>query len=270
MRIFAAIYTDIIKFDRKPNEDFFLVSQNYPIFVIADGVTQSHFPSGEYAFPAGAQMAAKIFCYTTLEFLEKNYPQNLVEEAFNLANQKIRQLNINEGIDKRLNYLEYDWFDCVGISGFIVGNILYYGYVGDCGLAIFDDKNQLKFQTKDMVKPALGRARKIYKDWENFSKEKRSLIMRKEFRNRMDGKGYGAFTGEEGVKKYYRIDKKILKPKDLIVFYSDGFLNYLKFPKFIEILRKKDKKSLDEFTIQKAKENYEKYGTDRTLIAIEF
>ena len=274
MVYFSATYTDFIKFDRKPNEDFYLISERLPIFVIADGITQSHFPSGEYAFPAGARTGAKIFCYTTLKFLEENFKdrnfKNLIDDAFNLTNQKIKEFNIAEGIDKRLNYLEYDWFDCVGILGFIVKNNLYYGYVGDCGLAIFDAKNQLKFRTKDMVKPALEKARKIYKDWENFSKEKRSLFMRKEFRNRIDGKGYGAFTGEEGVKKYYRINKKILKPKDLFVFYSDGFLNYLKFPKFIEILRKRDKKSLDKFTIQKAKENYENYGTDRTLIAIEF
>jgi len=137
-------------------------------------------------------------------------------------------------------------------------------------LAIFDGKNQLKFQTKDTVGPAIEQARKIYKDWESFPLEKRHLIMRKEFRNRQDVKGYGSFTGEEGVKKYYKIGSKNLKEKDLIIFYSDGFLNYLKFPKFIEILRKRDKEVLEEFTIQKAKENHEKYGTDRTFIAIGF
>ena len=268
MEYFSTTYTDIIKFDKKPNEDFYLFSKKFPIFVIADGVTQSHFKSGGYAFPAGAKTAAKIFCYFVLEFLEKN--GCLIEKAFDLANQKIKEFNIAEGIDKRLNYLEYDWFDCVGVVGFIIENNLYYGYVGDCGLAIFDGKNKLKFQTKDMVRPAIEEARKIYKDWDNFPKEKRNLIMRQDFRNRLDGKGYGSFTGGERVKKYYKIGIQKLELSDLIIFYSDGFLNYFQFPEFIEILRKKDKKSLDEFTLQKAKENYEKYGTDRTLIAIEF
>jgi len=273
MVYFSATYTDFIKFDRKPNEDFYLVSEKLPIFVIADGVTQSHFPSGEYAFPAGARTAAKIFCYTTLKFLEENSKdrnfKDLVKNAFNLANQKIKEFNIAEGIDKRLNYLEYDWFDCVGIAGFIIKNNLYYGYVGDCGLALFDKNNRLKFQTKDMVKPAEDRVKKIYKNWKSFSKEKRKLIMQRDIRNRSDGKGYGSFTGGEGVKKYYKIGSKNLKEKDLIIFYSDGFLNYLKFPDFIEILRKRGKEVLDEFTFQKAKENYEKYGLDRTLIAVE-
>lgn len=179
-------------------------------------------------------------------------------------------MNKNEGITEKLDYLVYDYFDTVGIVGFILRNILYYGYVGDCGLAIFDKDNGLKFQTKDEVLPAIKRIKRIYKNWENLPKEQRKLIMQRDFRNRPDGRGYGSFTGEEGVKKYYKIGSKNLKEKDLIVFYSDGFLNYLKFPEFIEILRKHDKKSLDRFTIQKAKENYEKYGTDRTFIAIEF
>lgn len=274
MKYFFATYTDFIKFDKKPNEDFYLISEKLPIFVIADRVTRSHFKTGEYTFPAGAQTAAKIFCYTVLEFLEENFEnknfQDLTENAFNLANQKIKEFNIAEGIDKRLNYLEYDWFDCVSIAGFIIKNNLYYGYVGDCGLIIFDKDNKLKFQTKDEVLPAIKRIKKIYKNWENLPKEQRKLVIQRDFRNRPDGKGFGSFTGEEGVKKYYKIGSKNLKEKDLIIFYSDGFLNYLKFPAFIEILRKHDKKSLDEFTIQKAKGDYGKYGTDRTFIAIGF
>lgn len=287
LNYFAATYTDFIKFDRKPNEDFYLVSEKLPIFVIADGVTQSHFREGkyegEYAFPAGAKTAAQIFCYSVLEFLEeklreKTNFENSIKKSFDLANQKIKELNIAEGIDKRLNYLEYDWFDCVGVLSFIFKNVLYYGYVGDCGLAIFDDKNQLKFQTKDMVIPAVERARKKHKNWENLPLGERVLIMHKDFRNRLDGKGYGAFSGETEVKRYYQIGSQNLNSGDLVVFYSDGFLNYFQFPEFIKILRKmvryvhrkQDKKVLDEFTFQKAKENYERYGTDRTLISLEF
>ena len=280
MKYFSASFTDFIKFDRKPNEDFYLVSKILPIFVIADGVTQSHFREGkykgEYAFPAGARVAAQIFCYGILEFLEKNLPkenrnfENLIETAFDLANKKIKEFNISEGIDKRLNYFEYDWFDTVGIVGFIIGKTLYFGYVGDCGLAIFDKNNKLKFQTKDQVALAERFAREKYRNWGKLSFFKKTIILRKEIRNRPDGKGFGSFTGQESVKKYYQIGKKNFEKGDLVLFYSDGFLNYLKFPKFIEILRNQDKKELDKFTFKKARKNYKKYGTDRTLIAINF
>ncbi|MCX6764398.1 MAG: PP2C family serine/threonine-protein phosphatase [Candidatus Nealsonbacteria bacterium] len=280
MTYFSASYTDFIKFNRKPNEDFYLISSVSPIFTVADGVTQGRFESGAYAFPTGARAAAQIFCYTNLEFLEKNidfkqkdnlgFNKALIEKSFNLANRRIKELNINEGINKKLNYFDYDWFDAVGALGFILGNNLYYGFVGDCGLAIFNKANQLKFQTKDEVQPFLEKAKKIYKNWGELSFKQKSIIQHKDFRNSHSGQGYGSFSGEEGVKKYYQIDRKSLNEGDLVIFYSDGFSDYFKEPVFIEILRRKDKKSLSVLTLEKAKNNPLKYGTDRTLISINF
>jgi hypothetical protein len=101
-------------------------------------------------------------------------------------------------------------------------------------------------------------------------KNERTKIFHRDFRNNPSGQGYGSFTGEKGVKRYYQIDSLILNSGDLILFYSDGFVEYLKFPKFIKILRKGDKKSLDAFTFEKAKEDYKRFGTDRTLISVNF
>lgn len=280
MEYFSATYTDFIKFDRKPNEDFCLISSKLPIFTVADGVTQGRFESGGYAFPAGAKAAAQIFCYTVCDFLENNidlskksnyqFNRNLIEKTFDLANQRIKELNKNEGIDKKLNYFDYDWFDAVGIAGFILANDLYYGFVGDCGLVIFDKNDKIKLQTRDMVGPAVERAKNIHKNWEELNDEQKTIIMHKDFRNNPAGIGYGSFSGEEGVKKYYQIDKKSLKKGDLIVFYSDGFFNYFQFPEFVKILRNRDKKALGRFTTYKAIVNLLKYGTDRTLIAISY
>jgi len=272
MKAFAATYTDVIKFDRKPNEDFYLISKKYPIFVVADGVTQSHFEYNGYAFPAGAKAAAEIFCYSALEFLEKNLKTTkdrkaLIKRAFNFANERVRELNKNEGILERLDYYIYDYFDCVGIAGFIFENKLFYGYVGDCGLVIFNKNNKLRFQTKDQVIKAEKYLEKISKE-RNFNKKEKEIFWRKELRNHPSGSWYGTFSGQEGVKKYYVIDSQPIQKGDLIVFYSDGFREYLKFPEFIKILRRQDKKSLDDFIKQKAKENYEKFGTDRTLVAV--
>lgn len=284
MKYLAVTYTDFIKFDRKPNEDFYLVSQKYPIFAIADGVTQAHFESGGYAFPLGSRAAAQIFCYTVSDFLETNLTlfvkrdrpniireiKELIEESFNLANQRIRELNKNEGICQKLDYFLYDYFDTVGVVGVIWKDSLFYGYVGDSGLVIFDRKNNLRFQTEDGVEPALKKARERYPDWENLTEAQKTKIFHRDFRNNPSGNGYGSFSGEEGVKKYYKIDYLIPNLGDLIVFYSDGFASYFQFPEFIEILRKGDKKALDDFTLSKAKENYKKFGTDRTLITFVY
>ncbi len=298
MKIFSATYTDIIKFNRKPNEDFFLISEKYPIFVLADGVTQSRFEDGSYSYPAGARAAAEIFCYSAMEYLESNFKPNknkflflnfsnrvfipkfekfrneeseikkIIENGFDFANERIWELNENEGMTEKLDYVVLDYFDTVGVAGFLAKDILYYGYVGDCGLAIFDKNNNLKFQTRDMVEPAQERARSIYKNWGGMAQNERTKIFHRDFRNNPSGKGYGSFTGEPGVKKYYKIDSLILDSGDLVIFYSDGFVGYLKFPEFIKILRTENKKSLNAFTFKKAKEDYKRFGTDRTLISI--
>jgi len=275
---FAVTYSDFIKFDAKPNEDFYLVSKKFPIFTVADGVTQSHYKNGEYAFPKGAKETAEIFCYKTIEYLEKQLDfkkpiekeiKNSIKEAFDFSDKKIKELNIRYGIDKKLNYIEYDWFDTVGVAGIILKNKIYYGYVGDCGLAIFDENNKLKFQTKDEVAPAVKRFREMYKNWKDFPQEKRTLIIHRDFRNNPDKKGYGSFTGEEGVQDYYKLGIKELKNNDLIVFYSDGFCELLKDKNFVKILKEKNRKKLDNFILQKAKENVQKYGHDRTFIAVK-
>lgn len=272
MKVFLATYTDFVKFDRKPNEDFYLVSKKYPIFIVVDGVTQSHFEYNGYAFPAGAKAAAEIFCYSALEFLEKNLKTTkdkkaLIKMAFNFANKRIWELNKNEGIPERLDYYVYDYFDCVGVAGLIFENKLFYCYVGDCGLTILDKNNNLKFQTKDEVIKAAKYLEKISKK-NNWNEKQKEIFWRKELRNHPSGKYYGTFSGQEGVKKYYAMGNQLIRKGDLIVFYTDGFVEYLKFPEFIKILRRQDKKALDNFTNQKAKENYQKFGTDRTLVAI--
>lgn len=276
MKVFSATYTDIIKFNRKPNEDFFLISKNLkscPIFVLADGVTQSRFEDGSYSYPAGAKAAAEIFCQSVMEYLEENFTPSkiknkIIKESFDFANKRIWELNENEGMTEKLDYVVYDYFDTVAVAGFLAKNTLFYGYVGDCGLAVFDKNNKLKFQTEDKVEPAVERARASYKNWDGMAQNERTKIFHRDFRNNPSGQGYGSFSGEAGVKKYYKIDSLILDSGDLVIFYSDGFVEYLKFPEFIKILRREDKKALDEFTFKMAKENYQKFGTDRTLISI--
>ena len=237
------------------------------------------FKDGTYAFPNGAKEAAEIFCYKTLETLERelgmsNLTENKINQAFkkafDSANEKIKKLNIKSGIDKKLNYVEYDWFDTVGIAGFIYSGKVYYAYAGDCGMAIFDKNNKNKFQVKDAVKPAVDRFKKMHKNWKKLSSSERALIIHRDFRNSLNGKGYGSFSGEEGVKKYYNLGSKKLQDKDLLVFYSDGFFELLKNKSFVKLLREGDNQKTRSFVFEKAKENPDKFGTDRTFIASVF
>jgi len=270
MKVFSATYPDVIKFDKKPNEDFYLVSKKLPIFVVADGVTRSHFEDGRYAHYSGARKAAEIFCKSALSYLEERFNPEKIKEAFDFANQKIKELNIEAGIDKKLNYIECDWLDTVGVAGVISEDKLHYGYVGDCGLIIFDKDNKKKFQTEDMVSPAVKKFIESYKNWKNLASNQKRLIIHKELRNNTDKKGYGTFSGENGVKNYYNIGSEKLEEGDLVVFYSDGFLEYIGDNHFIDILRKGDRKELNKAMFWKVIKNPIKCGHDRTFIAINF
>ena len=268
MKVFSATYPDVVKFDKKPNEDFYLVSKKLPIFVVADGVTRSHFEDGRYANHSGARKAAEIFCKSVLSYLEETLDPEKIKEAFDFANQKIKELNVEAGIDKKLNYIEYDWLETVGVAGIILQNRLYYGYVGDCGLVIFDKDNKKKFQTEDMVSPAVKKFAETYKNWKNLASNQKKLIIHKELRNNPDKKGYGTFSGEKGVENYYNIGYEKLEEGDLAVFYSDGFLEYIENTHFIDILRKGDRKELNRAMFWKVLKNPIKCGHDRTFISI--
>lgn len=312
MKIFSATFGDAIRFDQKPNEDAFLVSEKAQVFAVADGVTQAHFADGSYAYPNGAKESANIFCRTVVGCLEETlsyviarsgatpacrqaggnpgvgaptldrhaHPAgslamtNTMSEAFDRANEKIMELNIREGIDKKMNYVEYDWFDTVGVAGVILNNKLYYGFVGDCGLAVYSAQDgpaigwKKVFQTEDMVAPAVARFREQYKNYKDFSVNERMLIMHRDFRNNPNMQGYGSFSGEEGVKKYYAFGSRELGKGDMIVLYSDGIVPYLEDENFIEILKKGDKQVLDDFVLKKVAEDPQEFGDDRTFISV--
>jgi len=277
MKIFSATYQDFVRFDVKPNEDAFLISEKFPIFAVADGVTQSHYPNGRYALPYGAKEAANIFCEAIIDYLENNLDfkkadekeiKNAIKEAFNFTNQKIRELNEKHSIQKRMDYKEHDWFDTVGVVAIVVSKILYYGFVGDCGLAIFDKNNKKKFQTEDMVQPAVKRFKTMYPDSDVWDPLQRQFLIRKDFRNNPDKRiGYGSFTGQLGVENYYALGKRKLTKGDMVVLYSDGFFELMKHPDFLGTLRSGKKNTLDSFGMKKAKENHKKYGDDRTFVA---
>ena len=269
MRTFSATYTDAVTFNRKPNEDYFLASEKYPIFSVADGVTRYVAEDLRYSYPAGARAAAQIFCQSILEYLEKEFekganPQEeTIREALNFANDRIREMNENEGMTKSaINYRERDFFDCVGVAATISRSALLYGYLSDCGLALFNKNNELLFQTENTLKPIIA----PYMQMEDV-RERRELI-KKELRNNSNGSGYGAFTGEQEAALYYRIGTVRVHSEDLIVLYSDGFEPYFQFPEFVNLLRKGNTSTLDAFSAQKAKENPETFGSDRTVLSI--
>lgn len=262
----------------RSNEDFYLVSKKYPIFTIADGVSRVQNRDGSYPKPSGARLSAEEFCKTTISYLEKNFKiANLktLRESFNFANKAIFNLNEKYGINKKLDYLVSDYFSTCGVAAFIKDNIFYFGYVGDCGIRIYDKNDFLKFISIDDVAVLEG-----WRDNQKFKSEKeRLLIWRKILRNKPDAPylTYGVFTGEKKVENYYHLGKIKLQKGDAIFLFSDGALYFIKKPKFRYLPRTYQKnkflKEANQFIKREMKarkiteENSEILFDDKTLIS---
>jgi len=232
--IYQKTFPDLKK--SHPREDFFLSRRN--IFAIADGITRDPLGfkdfsghdwnemSKSYPNPSGAALAAKKFCQSFVKSISKIKKIDLkaVRQAFLSANHEIGKLN-QKNVPK-VDYLENDFWACVAAGGVIHQNILFWGAITDCGLAIYKKSGQKKFQTKNWMRPF---EKYLAKNPIPFAKPEVRRKIRSEFRNKLKmthrGKpvGYGALTGEKEAKKFMHFGKVELEKEDLVIFYTDGF-----------------------------------------------
>ena len=144
-----------------PIEDSYYCKNNFA--VVADGITRD--PNGiknfdsvlfeektaNYPNSSGTSMAANLVC----KMFKENY-NNIINKKISLkdvfikANKKVKKLNRIH--IKVCDYLENDYYGAVGASALIEDNTLYYSYVCDCGVAVFNKKGNLIFKTEDDMK----------------------------------------------------------------------------------------------------------------------
>ncbi|MDD3102343.1 MAG: hypothetical protein PHE59_04345 [Patescibacteria group bacterium] len=271
-----------------PSEDSMLVDGK--IFCVADGVTRDPIFSKDftrlsyeealkkYPNPSGAKLAADIFCESFIKSLKnKSFSIKNVRDAFIFGNKEIFKLN--KKYIKKVDYLVNDFFSCVAIGGIIHGNKLFWGGICDCGIIIYDKHGKVKFQTPNWMKPFEEYEKQyLQKSDFNFAMPKYRKMIRSEYRNNIkkiiDDKcvSYGALTGESAGEKFMNFGEIELNKGDLIIFYSDGFEATVQHKKFFRIIYQKTKRLIDQqfipFSLYLAKQDYNKFGKERTLIAV--
>ena len=255
-----------------PIEDQYYANENEVI--VADGITRD--PIGisdfskctrqefleKYPRPSGAELAAKEVCNTFLK-ATGSLVDRLIE-----ANRSVKRLN--EKCINECDYLENDYYGTVASCVSIEDNILNYAYICDCGVIVYDKNGNVKFKTED--------DKELYSDpyiikigipWNLPAARK---IVRSEYRNNLnnivDGKcvSYGTLTGEETAISFIRSGQLKLEDKDIIIVYSDGFSYYLTDKDFINNLINFNKDSFEKYIEEKSKEDYERYGKEKTLV----
>ena len=255
-----------------PVEDCFYVGDNEAI--VADGITRDLIGVGDfstcskeellnkYPRPSGGELAAKEICNSFSK------SSGSLKERLVMANEAVKSLN-NKYI-KSCDYLENDYYGAVAACISIKDDVLYYSYICDCGVIVFDKYGNIKFKTQDdkelFSDPYID---KIGIPW-NLPEARK--IVRSKYRNNLnnivDGKcvSYGALTGEEDAASFIREGSISLDKGDIVIVYSDGFTNFLNDKEFINIMLNFEKDKVEKYIEEKAREDYKKYGSEKTLV----
>ncbi len=255
-----------------PIEDQFYASENEAI--IADGITRD--PIGindfslctkqdfleKYPRPSGAELAARVIC-DTFSKTQGTLMEKLIE-----CNKNVHILN--EKYINKCDYLQNDYYGAVASCINIENNILNYAYICDCGVIVYDNLGNIKFQTDN--------DKEIYSDpfinniGISWNLPEARVIVRRDYRNNLNniqnGKcvSYGAITGEEEAIQFIQHGQLFLEKNDLILLYSDGFINFLHDKEFIKLLLNFKQEMIENYIETKSQEDYEKYGKEKTIV----
>lgn len=274
MKIFSVAKPSSLGPDR-PQEDFLLLSKKYPIFVVADGVTLRAKEGEKYPNPSGAAKVAEIFCKAAIFEAEKRYDNFKIEdlkEIFKIANKEVADYNESKGITKKvINYYDVDFFSATTAFLIIKNKKAYWFSICDSGVIVLNKSGE-RILSSPSTSPTEGKF--LPKCWNEMSDIERSKIMHA-FRNIL-GKngellGYGVADGEEEAVNYLNFGTLNLNSGDSAIIYTDGFEHYLKLDEFNQIffdLPKDLEQRLEFLMDKKIKDNKEKYGSERSLVAI--
>ena len=240
---------------RHPNEDAYSIDREEGLVAVADGVTRdpiSYLPKNNllgkvkflrnYPNPSPAKIASDIFVATfplvLKDFNAQNRDDRAIREGFKITNEKIREWNDNNIPNP--DYVLNDFAGCVASGTSHQYGVVHWGYLTDTGIAIFDEKGNLRFRTENQGPDKYDKyiwADKRLKtiDWKNPEARR---IVRRDYRNNPQEKhSFGVLTGEESAMKYVRTGKEELRPGEHLIVYTDGLESTIFSSEFSDALR---------------------------------
>lgn len=262
---------------KHPQEDYLLVSKRYPIFAVADGITLELDKAGNYQNPSPAGELAKFVCESAVYAAEKIYDEfdeKKLVSVFKETNNAARLFNEKHGRTKDMvNYWDFDFFATTFVFALIKNDKIFWFNLCDSGIALFDFEGKKKFISPDCW-PVM--TKHLPENWKEIAPNERKKIIRRVYRNGL-GKngeliGYGVITGDPIAERYINWGILDVVPRDIFFLFTDGFEEYISLPDFVGIFQRWPyvlESQVKKFTAEKTKENCEKWGHERSLIAIQ-
>lgn len=226
-----------------PQEDFLIASDEPAVFVVSDGVTLNFLRLIEnnikYPDPSPAGDVAKIFCEAVVQYAKEKYEvfsEGVVIDVFKYANNKVR--DYNEKVGKTdISGNQTGYYSATGSFVIIKDNKAYWASICDSFVAHFDREMNLKLMTSGLCKP------------------------------------YAVINGEERMADHIESGILNIEEGDHVFVFTDGFEYFMQNPDFLELFENwgEDlKEQIAEFSKEMNLTDPEKYGHERSLIAVLF
>jgi hypothetical protein len=253
---------------KHPSEESYSFHPDTGAFSVADGVTRDpmeFFQDGflgklkftfNYPRPSPAKIAANIFCQTFPVVIRdfRTIDEKTVRQAFQESNTRIRDWN-NENIPY-IDYVTNDYAGCVASAAVQKSGVLTWGFITDCGVAVFDNNGELRFRT-----PSEDPHRLDSYVWQDpYLKEKswnhpeaRARIRSNYRNNPSEPHSFGVLTGQEEAMSYVRTGTQETNPGDYLLVYSDGLEPVIFSGEFSDKLRQGDTEGLEKLCRKKVR-----------------
>ncbi len=226
-----------------PQEDFLIASDKPPVFVVSDGVTLNFTKlidsKTKYPNPSPAGDVSRIFCEAVVRSAKEKY-ETLNEKdiaiIFKDGNDEVGRYNKKIG-KSDISGNPTNYYSATGSFVTIKDNKAYWISICDSFVAHFDREMNVKFMSSGSCTP------------------------------------YAVINGEEKMSNYLEYGVFNLEEGDRIFVFTDGFEHYAKNSNFLKLFENWDenlKEHINEFSKKMNSEDPEKYGHERSLIAILF
>lgn len=260
---------------RLPIEDSFGYNPEEGVIAVADGVTRDclneteavksgsgvwnlfwHYPKKRNP----ASMASQTFCDDFVNEVSRgNKTPNEIKQAFENANQSIRRMNKHFGITpETVDYLVNDYGGCVAAGTAerdeTGQKIISYGFITDCGVALFDRDGNLKIN-KTTSMDEIGKCVNSQPDFDWKNSDSRKFVRKVLRNNPKHDPSYGVLTGEDWgkIKPYLQTGEFEKKLGDKLVVYSDGLNSIIQTGEFSDLIRYNDFSGLQKLCRRKVK-----------------
>ena len=167
----------------KVYEDCCTIGFRKPAFVVADGVTRSaEIGAGDLCMALGAWLCVNAFCNAARNSLSMPIPfdASTLKEAFLTGNRVVKEMNTIFGVTpETTDWFKRDLFGTCAVLGTIDDNgTLFYGWIGDCSIAVFDKDDMPRLITPEDVSIL-----EQYREGLGLSEKERMIFWREKLRN---------------------------------------------------------------------------------------